>query len=177
MYVVSLVSLIAALIWFTLIWFIWLNAEDYFQLLGASSVLSTIIKYPLVTLLFIISFIFFHKYVRLERVFRPMIEFLELTKGPPLKLVSLVSLIGALIWLIWSNAESFFQWLGIPSVLSTSIKYALITLIFVFSLIFFSLVITLMFSLERRVRVLARSYTEDDKLIIFLRMRLKNGLL
>ncbi len=173
---VYLVSLIGALIWFTLIWFIWLDVEGFFQWLGISSVPSTSLKYALIILILIISYVFLKNYMRLNRVFRPMIEFLELTKGPPLRLISLISLIGGLIWIIWLNAEDFFQRLGIPSILSTSLKYALITLIFVVSLIFFALVLTLMFSLERRVRILARSYTEDDELIIFLKSEIKEWL-
>ena len=173
---VYLVALLGALIWFTLIWFIWLDAEDFFRLIGVSSFLITSSKYILIIFILIVSYVFLKNYIQLNRVFRPMIEFLELTKGPPLRLISLISLIGGLIWFIWSNAEDFFQRLGIPSILSISLKYGLITLIFVISLIFFALVITLMFSLERRVRVLARSYTEDDELIIFLKSEVKEWL-
>lgn len=172
-YLVSLI--IVALIWFTLIWFIWSYAERFFQLLGVPSVLTTVLKYTLIALIFVSSIILFHKYVKLERIFIPIIEFLDLPKGPPLRLVYLVSLIGGLIWFIWLKAESFFQWLGIPPDLSTYFKYALIALILVISIIFFALVLTLMFPLERRVRVLARSYSEDE-LIIFLKNEIKEWL-
>lgn len=119
----------------------------------------------------------FHKYVRLERVFKPIIEFLGLSEGPPIRLVYLAYVMGVFIWLIWSKVETFFQlWLGISPTLSTYFKYVLIALILVISSIFFALYLTLMFPLERRVRVLARSYSEEDELIIFLTEEIKKWL-
>ncbi|NJD77852.1 MAG: hypothetical protein FIB08_12280 [Candidatus Methanoperedens sp.] len=99
-----------------------------------------------------------------KRIFRFLVEILGLDKGPPYRIVYIIAGIVTVI--------GFFLSIDIYA----PIKIVLIIVILLVSLAFLWVALTMMFPLERRVRILVRSYAEDDDIFIFLNNEIKKWL-